>query len=127
MHIHTTQASALGNALAAAQDAETAMSLRRARELREAAARLKAVWFEAGSGISSELQMDPETAAQTASMITAWSGGDSAAARSGSFTQEQSVTDGSFQNGLAWTGSSQVEPAQKVQRIPAFGPVSYWA
>lgn len=122
MHIHTTQASALGNALTAAQDAETAMSLRRARELREAATRLKAASFEAGSDISSELQTDPETTAQTVSMVAAWSGGDSAAGQSASSRQDRSRADTS-----AWNGSSQSQPTRQVQRTSPSGPVSYWA
>lgn len=122
MHVHTTQAGALGNALAAVQDAETAMSLRRARELREAAARLKAMSFEAGSDISSELQMAPETAAQTASMITAWSGGDSSAARSGSSPLEQPDLDPSIAG-----GSARLRSNQQIQRTTPSGPVSYWA
>jgi len=46
MHIHTTQANAQGNALAGAVAQESAISLRRARELREAAAKLKAISTE---------------------------------------------------------------------------------
>jgi hypothetical protein len=46
MHIHTTQANAQGNALAGAIAEETATSLRRARELRETAAKLKAISTE---------------------------------------------------------------------------------
>src|SRR5580698_1416339 len=80
MHIHAAQASALGNALAGAQDAETAMSLRRARELRDAAVRLKAASFEP----IASLPADPDTAAQTVFMIAAWSGGGSAASQPGS-------------------------------------------
>ena len=67
MHIHSAQASAVGNALAGAQDAETSMSLRRARELRDAAARLKAASFEIGASIPQGSESDPETAAQTVS------------------------------------------------------------
>lgn len=122
MHIHTTQASALGNTLSTAQDAETAMSLRRARELREAATRLKAASFGAGSDISSEMQVDQETTEQTVSMITAWFGGDSPATRSGSSKQDRSLADGSGSN-----GSSPSQPAQQAQRTPHSGPVSYWA
>lgn len=121
MHIRTTQASALGNALAAAQDAETAMSLRRARELRETAARLKAMSFETGFDISSELQIDSETAAQTVSMITAWSGGDSSAARSGLSTLDQPDLGTSIAG-----GSARFQSNQQVQRSAPSGPVSYW-
>jgi len=46
MHIHTTQANAQGSALAGAIAEETAISLRRARELRETAAKLKAISAE---------------------------------------------------------------------------------
>jgi hypothetical protein len=67
MQIHAAQASALGNALAGAQDAETAMSRRRARELRDAAVRLKVASFKS----ISNLPADPDTAAQTVSMVAA--------------------------------------------------------
>jgi hypothetical protein len=118
MHIHAAQASALGNALAGAQDAETAMSLRRARELRDAAVRLKAASFET----ISSLPTDPDTAAQTVSMIAAWSGGGSASSQSGPSLQERSTADVQPPN-----ASAQVQQTQQVQRTPPASPVSYWA
>ena len=119
MHIHAAQASALGNALAGAQDAETAMSLRRARELRDAAVRLKAASFETISSLPS----DPDTAAQTVSMIAAWSGGSASSqpgSQSGASVQERAAAD--VQN-----ASAQIQQAQQVQRTPPSSPVSYWA
>jgi hypothetical protein len=120
MHIHAAQASALGNALAGAQDAETAMSLRRARELRDAATRLKAASFEMNSNIpanpETDLHTDPQTAAQTVSMIAAWSG-------SGQSSSAQSVPPTQDQPGA----SSQTQSTQQVQRTPPTSPVSYWA
>jgi|HubBroStandDraft_1064217.scaffolds.fasta_scaffold1867748_1 hypothetical protein len=119
MHIHAAQASALGNALAGAQDAETAMSLRRARELRDAAVRLKAASFEP----IASLPADPDTAAQTVSMIAAWSGGGSAASQpgsqSGASVQERAAADVQLPNASTQT--------RQVQRTPPSGPVSYWA
>ena len=118
MHIHATQASALGNALAGAQDAETSMSLRRARELRDAAIRLKAASFE----VISSLPADPETAAQTVSMVTAWAGGNATSAQSSPSIQERSAADAQPQN-----AASPIQQTQQVQRTPPSGPVSYWA
>ena len=108
MHIHTAQASALGNALAGAQDAETSMSLRRARELRDAATRLKAASFE----VISSLPADPDTAAQTVSMVAAWAGGSSSPSQPNASPQEP---------------SAQPQPTQSVQRTPPSSPVNYWA
>jgi len=125
MHIHPAQASALGNALAGAQDAETAMSLRRARELRDAATRLKAASFEMNSNIPANpetdlhtdpLYADPQTAAQTVSMIAAWSGSPQ--------------SNSSSQSGAPASGQdipSQTQSTQQVQRTPPTSPVSYWA
>jgi hypothetical protein len=118
MHIHATQASALGNALAGAQDAETSMSLRRARELRDAAIRLKAASFE----VISSLPADPETAAQTVSMVTAWAGGNATSAQSSPSIQERSAADAQPQN-----AASPIQQTQQVQRTPPSSPVSYWA
>lgn len=124
MHIHAAQASALGNALAGAQDAETAMSLRRARELRDAATRLKAASFEMNSNIpanpETDLHTDPQTAAQTVSMIAAWSG-------SGQAGSAQSGSSQSSQPGQQSGASSPTQSTQQVQRTPPTSPVSYWA
>ena len=122
MHIHSAQANALGNTLAAAQNAETAMSLRRARELRDAAVRLKAASLDMSSNLHSELSTDPETAAQTVSMVTAWTGGESASGQSSSSRQERFATDAQPQNAPA-----QIRPTQQVQHAPPSNPVSYWA
>ena len=122
MHIHAAQASALGNALAGAQDAETAISLRRARELRDAAVRLKAASFET----ISNLPADPDTAAQTVSMIAAWSGVGSASSQPGSQSgpvrQERSAA-----NVQPPSASAQFQQTQQVQRTSPSSPVSYWA
>ena len=118
MHIHAAQASALGNALAGAQDAETSLSLRRARELRDAAVRLKAASFES----LSSLPADPDTAAQTVSMVAAWSGGGSASNPSGPSTQERSAADQQPPE-----TSARIQETQQVQRTPPSSPVSYWA
>ena len=116
MHIHTAQASALGNALAGAQDAETSMSLRRARELRDAATRLKATSFE----VISSLPADPDTVAQTVSMVAAWSGG-------GSGSGPGSASGLSQPSPSPQEVSSQPQPTQPVQRTPPSSPVNYWA
>ncbi|HEX4322984.1 MAG TPA: hypothetical protein VHZ52_18865 [Acidobacteriaceae bacterium] len=109
MHIHAAQASALGNALAGAQDSETAVSMRRARELRDAATRLKAASLEIHTQIPEhDPNQDQETAAQTISMVTAWSGG-------------QPSRQPSPQS------SAVLSPIQEVQRTPPSNPVSYWA
>jgi hypothetical protein len=116
MHIHTAQASALGNALAGAQDAETSMSLRRARELRDAATRLKAASFE----VISSLPPDPDTAAQTVSMIAAWaSGNPGPGSGAGSAVSQPSPSPQEV--------SSQPQPTQAIQRTPPSSPVNYWA
>lgn len=126
MHIHAAQASTLGNALAGAQDAETTMSLRRARELRDAAVRLKAASFETISG----LPADPDTAAQTVSMIAAWSGGGSASSQFGSQPGSQSgpsVQERAAADVQPPNASTQIQQSQQVQRTPLSSPVSYWA
>jgi hypothetical protein len=126
MHIHAAQASALGNALAGAQDAETTMSLRRARELRDAAVRLKAASFET----ISSLPADPDTAAQTVSMIAAWSGGGSASSQSGSQPGSQSgpsLQERSTADLPPPSSSAKIQETQQVQRTPPSNPVSYWA
>jgi hypothetical protein len=135
MHIHTTQASATGNALAGAQAAETAMSLRRARELRDAATKLKAASFDFGSGIAQDTlndpriapqpgsQTDPQTAAQTSSLASAWA---SASAASNQFGL--AIQDSVAQRAAADTDLTRTPPqVQEVQRTPFSGPVSYWA
>jgi hypothetical protein len=73
MHIHMSPANSGSSALSGAQAAETLMALRRARELRETAARLKAT-----PDASPDIATDPETV----SMITAWSGGGSSSSQS---------------------------------------------
>jgi hypothetical protein len=55
MHIHTHPLNAAGNGLAGAHSAESA-ALRRAKELREAAARLKASSLEVSSDIAGDSQ-----------------------------------------------------------------------
>lgn len=111
MHIHTMAASASGNALAGAQATETAMALRRARELREAGQKLKAESIL----VSGDLPQDPDTVA----MVTAWSGGNAA---SGQRPQPETSTNSQPQNTLP-----QIQQIQEVQRSPAAAPVSYWA
>src|SRR5271166_162624 len=101
MHIHASQASALGNSLAGAQAAETALSMRRARELRDAASRLRAIAMDVSpvftahpqtvaptdSGgsrrISPQTQTSPDSPSdpQTMQMIAAWSGASAPVAR----------------------------------------------
>lgn len=117
-HPCSPRASALGNALAGAQDAETAISRRRARLLRDAAVRLKAACFKT----ISNLPADPDTAAQTASMVAAWSGGGSSSSQTGPSLQERSAADTPPLN-----ASAQVQQTQQAQRSPPSSPVSYWA
>jgi hypothetical protein len=100
MHIHALPASAAGDALAGAQAAETAMAVRRARELQEAASKLKAASFE--------ISLDPGADAETVAMVGAWSGTGSGGAQSGAASQASGEVPG-------------------VERTPPQGPVSYWA
>ena len=114
MHIHSAQASALGNALSGAQSAETAVSMRRARELRDAATRLKAASLEINTQIPEhDPNQDQETVAQQIAMINAWSGGQPSQQP---FQQSPPVQPRGAQ--------SQI---QEVQRTPPSNPVSYWA
>jgi hypothetical protein len=122
MHIHTTQASAAGNALAGAQAAETAMSLRRARELREAAAKLKAS-FDLGSAVHHDPLSDAQADAQTVSLVSAWAGGSSASSQS-ALTIQDSVAQRSAADSELPNLPVQV---QEVQRTSSASPVSYWA
>jgi hypothetical protein len=68
LHIHTTQATAAGNAMAGAQAAETAIALRRARELREKADKIKALSSGGDSELSPNFAADP----QVISMLGGW-------------------------------------------------------
>lgn len=123
MHIHTTQASAAGNALAGAQAAETAMSMRRARELRDAATKLRAASFDFGSGIADDPVSDPQTAYQTSSLVSAWAIGSAPSNQAG-----LAIQDSVAQRSSADTDLTKTPPQiQEVQRTPAPGPVSYWA
>jgi hypothetical protein len=119
MHIHAAQASALGNALAGAQDAETTLSMRRARELRDAALRLKAASLE----VYTNIPQNPETDSEAVAMISAWSGSqsgqDHASRQLNPSVAERSSADLRQQN-----PSPQI---QEVQRTPPNSPVSYWA
>jgi hypothetical protein len=117
MHIHAAQANALGNALAGAQDSETALSMRRARELRDAALRLKAASLEIHNNIPQNPESDADTAAQTVSMISAWSSSQSGSQSGGDPAHRQLIP--SVQERSAQT--------QEVQRTPPPSPVSYWA
>lgn len=111
MHIHMNPAVNGANALSSAQSVETATALRRARELREAASRLKA-----GSlGISPDGTTDPETVA----MITAWAGGGSARNKS---TQNQPGSGSEPSKAL--TSSEKVQPSSSPV---SSSPVSFWA
>lgn len=131
MHIHATQANAAGNALAGAQAAETATSLRRARELRDAASKLKAASFDFGSGIPqdtlsdtlSDSQDNLQADTQAVSLVSAWAGGSSASSQSALAIQD-SVAQRSAADSELPNLSVQV---QEVQRTPSTSPVSYWA
>ena len=136
MHVHASQASALGNSLAGAQAAETAMSVRRARELRDAATRLKAIAME----VSPSLNTQPQTVAstdsravnrvasqagpsgdqaadpQTVQMIAAWTGGYGAA-----LAQMSGANPGDAPDSADGTPNREVQPSPPAQ------PVSYWA
>jgi hypothetical protein len=123
MHIHSTQTSALGNALAGAQDAETALSLKRARELRDAATRLRAASFE----MSSDIPENPETV----SMVAAWSGNPT---RHPTQLQTESSALFGADAGIAGSAapSSQMRENQRTPPTspassPVSSPVSYWA
>ena len=123
MHIHTTQASATGNALASAQAAETAISLRRARELRDAATKLKAASFDFGSGIPADTLSDPQTQSQSASLVGAWTSGSAASSQFGLAIQDSVEQRSSADSQLTRTPPQ----IQEVQLTPASGPISYWA
>jgi hypothetical protein len=123
MHIHATQANAAGNALAGAQAAETAMSLRRARELRDAAAKLKGASFDFGSGIPQDTLSDVQSDAQAVSLVSAWAGGSSASGQSALAIQD-SISQRSAADSELPNLPVQV---QEVQRTSSSAPVSYWA
>jgi hypothetical protein len=116
MHIHTTQGSALGNALAGAQAAETATSIRRARELRDAASKLQAIATDLIPDLALNPQSNPETDPQTVSMITAWAGGNSAPAPA-----VPSIQAGYPGGSTHRSSDAETQPASS----PA--PVSFWA
>jgi hypothetical protein len=100
MHIHAMPASASGDALAGAQAAETSVAIRRARELQEAAAKLRVSSVEIGLG--------PPADAETLAMIGSWTNGGGGNSQSG---------------GLGVSGSQ----SQGIERTPPESPVSYWA
>jgi len=118
MHFHATQVSASGDGLAGFQAAQTAMALRRARELRDAATRMKAGSREF-QDVEPGLALDSESAAQSVSMIAAWAGGGGSG---------QSARDGQSRH-----SSSDSETAEDSARIRAASrtdiarPVSFWA
>jgi hypothetical protein len=134
MHIHSAQASGTGSALAGAQAAETAQSLRRARELRDAATKLRAASFDFGSGIPkdtlndprvappTESQADPQSSAQNSSLVSAWAGGWAA-----SNQLEPALQNSVAQRSSADSDLTRTPPLiQEVQRTPPSGPISYW-
>jgi hypothetical protein len=75
MHIHMPPASSGANALAGAQAAETATALRRARELREAASKLKADSLEINSNAATtqhQVQEKPRQPESPAAPVSFW-------------------------------------------------------
>jgi hypothetical protein len=106
MHVHMNPASGGANALSSAQSAETAAALRRARELREAASRLKSD--------SLDISPDGTTNPETVAMIAAWAG-------------ESSAPRQSMQNppGSDSEPSKIFTRAEKIQLSSS--PVSFWA
>jgi len=102
MHIHTHPLNAAGNGLAGAHSAESAAAPRRAKELREAAARLKASSLE----VSSDIAWD----SQSIAMVSAWSGqqGGQQSGQSHSLPEPQSNTAQSQTERLTAKPSRQV-------------------
>lgn len=72
MHVHGHQPSMSSTSLAGAHAAESAAAMKRARELREAASRLKA----ASQGVGLETGVSPDAV----SMIGSWSQGENGTA-----------------------------------------------
>ena len=150
MHIHASQTSALGNAMAGAPAEETAMSLRRARELRDAATRLKAIAMDvspdftahpqgvaptdqsilqpigahpsAQGELQSVSQAYPQNDPQTVQMIAAWSG--SMAWVPPAISPASSIQS---EASAIPAGMAQDQQIQQVQPTPSVQPVSYWA
>lgn len=108
MHIHMNPANMGVNGLAGAQSAETAAALRRARELRDAASKLKAGSLE----VVADIDTDPETVA----MITAWARGGSASNQS-----NQDHPGGSSEPSKTPAKIHEIRPAAHAS------PVSFWA
>jgi hypothetical protein len=116
MHIHTTQANAAGHALAGAQAAETSLAMRRARELREKADKIKALATGGDSELASSFAADPQTIA----MIGSWSASQAHSAQPNPAQPNPVQT-------AASDSSSDSPHKQEVKPTPASGPVSFWA
>jgi hypothetical protein len=69
MHIHTMAPTASSNALAGAQGAENAQSLRRARELRDAAAKLKAAALDIGTPFETKADSQAQESTQPSAAV----------------------------------------------------------
>lgn len=155
MHFHPTPASASGDALAGYHAAETAIALRRARELRDSASKIKIESLD----FSSVVAADPDAIYQTVSMVSAWSGGGAGSSQAGTAGPtgqtgavgrvDQDGESGQIgqtgqisqtgqlrqtrQDALPQSASSAFEsqpdsPAiQPVQRASNSAPVSFWA
>ena len=131
MHIHTSQASGVAHSLAGAQATESTAALKRARELRETAAKLKAT----AQAPASDLSADPEIVA----MIGSWSGQSAgqSAGQNGGQAAGQAFNQGadagfSAERALDSVGAvAQIRPVQSVPRTTISGqdpnPVSFWA
>ncbi len=124
MHNHSAAPSATGNSLAgAALAAETALATRRARELRDAGRKLRAASLEAGLQFADQLQIDPQSAAQSLSLVGAIPGGNAGSDQSALASAE------SFSQRFSSDLQLERPPTQvsEVQPTPATAPVSYWA
>ena len=69
MHIHTTTPTASSNALAGAQSAENAQALRRSREFRQAAAKLKAAALDADTPFETKADTQQQESSQPSASI----------------------------------------------------------
>jgi hypothetical protein len=124
LHIHTTQASAAGNALAAAQSAETAIAMRRARELREKADKIKALSSGSDEDFAPNFASDP----QVVSMLGGWA----AAATSGQppIRPAEALPRAPTALPLDLSADLISEPiSEEIERSPVSNssPVSFWA
>jgi len=141
MHIHFSAANAAGNSLAGAQEAaETALATRRARELRDAGQKLRAVSLESSVSFGDQLQGDAQSTAQAAaqafrdSVAMAGAVGDGDAAGqvpAESFAQrlasDLQLKASAMPPPQILSNPGQANQVQPIQRVASSRPVSFWA